>query len=240
MPPCEEPKQEGSAISARSRGPRKALVLLLALSALVLTPFYLRSFAGVVLRTSFADPAQLVFWPVFLTSTLFFLVALRKRSFFAVFEHELTHVLWCLLCLGHPRRLVVGEGVGRVVCSRRNMFITLAPYFCPTLNFLVMPFYYLLNHQFDVFYFGVFAALLGYHTSSTIKGLHLGQSDLKKHGLLLSSIVILFANILAYGTVIAFAIGRGQLLAAYLASGVLNMMDWLRMSLVLICSPRSL
>ena len=48
-----------------------------------------------------------------------------------VFGHELTHALWTWLFLGSVKKFKASAKGGKVVITRENFLITLAPYFFP-------------------------------------------------------------------------------------------------------------
>lgn len=211
--------------SAKGRGHRLASILA-GTALFILLPFYMLSLFTLTRYASMSSPDQLAFWWAFAAGTVLFAVILRPSSFVIIFEHEFTHMLWCLIFFKRPKVFEVKDRKeGHVSASGSNILILLAPYFCPTLNLLLLGLYYVIDHRFDTFYFAVFGLVLGYHTSSTLKEFHHGQPDMKKFGAFLSGLVIVFGNILSYGVVLAFVFGRGRLALNYAVSGCVHLLS---------------
>tara|TARA_R110002072_G_scaffold238769_3_gene396465 strand:+ start:105107 stop:105790 length:684 start_codon:yes stop_codon:yes gene_type:complete len=125
----------------------------------------------------------------------------------STFEHEFTHALFAILTLhrvtdfkatwkngGHIR--IIGQG---------NWLITVAPYFFPTVCFVLIPVFQLLtfipSNVADAF---VGAAFI-YHITSTMRETHSGQTDLKLVGYLFSTMFLPTAVLISHGAVLAFA-----------------------------------
>ena len=151
-------------------------------------------------------------------------VYLKRDNFFAVFEHELTHLLWGLLFFKKPENITIYRSIGGWVefGSETNFVILLAPYFSLTINFILIGLYYFIRHEFNTIFFIIYGASLGYHTSSTLKEFSLDQPDIESVGKEFSVIFLIFANILSYGITIAFVVGRGKLILEFLQSGLIN------------------
>lgn len=120
-----------------------------------------------------------------------------------VFGHELTHFLIAKLFSRRTGRFRIGSSGGSVAIERPNIWITLAPYFIPIYALIWTGIYGLCQ-----FFIGslpawtttAFPIGLGvtysHHIILTLRALRTEQSDLRRHGRLLSLSVILFCNIL--------------------------------------------
>jgi hypothetical protein len=100
---------------------------------------------------------------------------------------------------------------GVVEIYKGNFLIVLAPYFFQTINFLLLPLYFLIKESYTLIFFIIFRIALGYHTSSTIKEFSLNQPDVKVVGVLFSIAFLIFANIITYGFLFSFVIGGWDL-----------------------------
>ena len=124
------------------------------------------------------------------------------------FEHELTHLLVALLFLNIPRELVVSSNGGHAVYSgRSNFLITLAPYFLPTVSYLLIPIFWFLPEKHNLICLGLLGASVSFHFFSTRGEIHLGQTDLHEAGLLFSFIFLPAACLVFYGGILALVLG---------------------------------
>ena len=155
---------------------------------------------GAVLFTSAYKPASPYY---FITGILFYLVVhvlFRKPIFSYVLAHELTHALFAVLSGGSIKSLQASIRGGRVVVSKSNFLITLAPYFFPFYACIVL----LLYGAAVAAHAGVVAAhaltiLSGaaytFHLALTLIFLHEDQSDIREHGVFFSYPLIYLFNI---------------------------------------------
>ncbi len=186
--------------------------------------FYGYTFYELILGISFKDPNQLYFWISLGGSTVLSYFLIASMAFFPIFEHELTHNIIALLTFNKPVgfHVQVNQGGMAQYRGRGNFLITLSPYFVQTFTFLVLPLYLILRPDIYLYFFVAWGVITGYHTSSTIKETHLNQSDLRKNGLLFSFITIILGNIITYGLIIAFTIGRWKAMGQFMKDGALN------------------
>lgn len=168
--------------------------------------------------------AHKIFITSFLVSSVAFFILLKPGDFLITFEHEFTHMVWGLLFLRKPKIFAVTDREGGIVgyYGSSNFLIALAPYFSLTLNFILIGIYYLLKPDLHRIFFAVFGVALGYHLSSFFKEFSLKQPDIVHSGVVFSIIFLVFVNILAYGIVIAFVIGRGDLTLSFIKLGALD------------------
>lgn len=118
-----------------------------------------------------------------------------------VFGHELTHAIWAFMFGGSVSSMKVSSTGGRVVVSKSNFLINLAPYFFPIYTFLILLFYWLLSFIFYVEqYFGIFLFLIGFtlafHIALNFFALRQQQSDVHEVGYVFSLSFIYVVNIL--------------------------------------------
>ena len=142
-----------------------------------------------------------VVWWAFLRRT--------RYTFFLTLEHELTHAIFAWLTFHRvvDLRVTLTQGGQISYVGRGNWLISLAPYFWPTISLLLMLIVWLLPAATH----GVGEALIGmsfaWHVTSTIRETHPGQTDISKSGKLFSLMFLPAANMLAIGSLLAFAHG---------------------------------
>ncbi len=142
-----------------------------------------------------------VFVPVWFVGSRF---APRVVSYLTTLEHELTHILVGLLFLIRPVSIrVTATKGGEVVLTGSNICITLAPYFLPTLSFLLLPFAWLASNKAERILLAVLGASVVYHLLSTWSEVGIVQSDFRKAGMLQSLWLIPVANLICYGIILA-------------------------------------
>lgn len=132
-------------------------------------------------------------------------------SAFAVFEHELTHMIFALLTFHRPESISVSRRRGGMFTyhGHGNWLIALAPYFFPTLPFLVMAgsvMYQITGEYIPLFIFVILGVLTGYHLCTTFMEVHAKQSDFKQAGRVFSFLFLPTANVFAYGCVLAYVL----------------------------------
>jgi hypothetical protein len=131
----------------------------------------------------------------------------RRLGFFMTFEHEVTHLIVGLLFFKGPEsfRASGGEG-GEVRLYGNNFVIKLAPYFLPTLAlpFLLIP--AILLPAYEPISFGLLGFVVAYHIFSTIHETSPRQPDIKESGYVFSALFLPVANVICYGTILAFAL----------------------------------
>lgn len=146
---------------------------------------------------------------VFFWGTIF-LSGYTTRNAMQVISHELTHTFFAYITLHNAGRIRLnpdGSGGSMQLNGHGNWLISLAPYFFPLFAFfymLIMP--YLLrvsdNHWLVYAILGYF---LAYHWLVVLTQVHPQQTDLSSVGFVFSGIVIVGANLLSNGIVLAFA-----------------------------------
>lgn len=197
------------------------------ITSLVILPLiyiYGIPFIDIIKGISLSDPYQSVFIYALAGSTIFFLIFMKSGSYFAIFEHELTHNLFALLTFQKPTGFHVEKGTGGYFQyeGRGNVLMILAPYFFLTISFIALLFYNLLKAEYYNYFFIALGIFTGYHTSSTFKETRISQPDIQKYGPLFSFIVIIFGNILFYGLILVFTLEQWPGFMSFLKSGAVD------------------
>jgi|ERR1035437_1612755 hypothetical protein len=144
----------------------------------------------------------------FIVFAIIWRVFRRHLDLICTFEHEITHVLFGLLFLKVPRSFKVTrhEG-GQVTMLGGNFVITLAPYFFPTVSYLLLPLSFLFSPRFFPLFLAILGASVAFHIASTWAELHWQQTDLHKAGILFSLLFLPAANLIFYGALITLIFG---------------------------------
>jgi hypothetical protein len=157
---------------------------------------------------------------------LFWYIIFYKVNFFHTFEHEITHILAGLLFLKKPAEFWVRENVGGAVQLYGNNFvIQLAPYFLPTLSFLLLPLSLLIQPQYLPYYFLILGFFTSYHIISTLHEFSYNQPDIQHAGKIFSTVFLMLMNVICYGVLLAFVLGSFEGSVNYLESGLLFAID---------------
>lgn len=149
------------------------------------------------------------------------IIFFRRPNFFTTFEHEFCHLVVGLAFLKKPRLFMASEKRGGVVqLYGDNFLISLAPYFLPIFSYLILPFYFLIESRFKVYFLMVLGITAIYHLLSNIfNQFSYTQSDIKASGRVFSTIFLLFANLITYGVLLYFVRYGGAGILDYLRSG---------------------
>lgn len=149
------------------------------------------------------------FLPFAATAVFFLIMPSLSGSFFAIAEHELTHMLFAVLTFHKPKGLDINQDKGGSFSfeGKGNWLIALAPYFFPTFTFVLMvglSIYHSLygkNLSYELILYGVF---IGYHFIVTFFEIHPKQTDFVVAGPIFSICFIPGANLLIYGMLFAY------------------------------------
>lgn len=183
--------------------------------ALLMLALFIPSFLCVAFMMTqlVQSPALMLFALPVIAVCLFWALFLRASgtSAFAIFEHEITHMLFALLTFHKPVSLEVHRNKGGSFGyqGEGNWLISLAPYFFPVFPFLIMLaslLYIYMGQTIPNFLFVLFGLMTGYHICTTIVSIHPQQTDFKQAGFLFSILFLPTANLICYGFLIAFAI----------------------------------
>jgi hypothetical protein len=120
-----------------------------------------------------------------------------------VFGHELSHAIAGILSGAKIKKFNVGRESGRIVLTKDNIWITLAPYFFPIYTFAIIIIYIFLGWFIDIKqFYGYFLFLTGFsiafHAALTIYIISVEQSDLKIYGIFFSYVIIFIVNIAVF------------------------------------------
>lgn len=171
-------------------------------------------------------------WQMFLLgAVLFFPVRWLGRKltprlwhYLATLEHEWTHLLVGLLFGKRPVsfRASAYEGGEVVLRGGSNMWISLAPYFLPTLTFIAL----LAGRIFSLGSVSAFLITLGFtvsfHIISTWEETSFRQTDLRKVGLIRCCVFLPVANAIVYGSILGFIQGGYAGFANFWKAGLYN------------------
>ena len=153
---------------------------------------------------------------------------MKDKHFYSTFEHELTHLLVGLLFLKNPAHFTVtSHSGGETGLYGGNFVITLAPYFLPTLAFIMLPFYLIISAEFQLHFLAVFGFVVSYHVFSTIQEFSYSQPDIASSGKLFSTLFLIFANILVYGYILMFIAKGFETGSKFLVNGMAESIGWL-------------
>ena len=189
---------------------------------LVAVPFLFYGFGREALelipQISLANPR----WFAFLVGAFVFIPSLfvAKRlfpatwSYLETLEHELTHLLVGLLFLKIPVRLRVSAHEGGEVRqiglgTTGQTWVTLAPYFFPTVSLAVLIFAYFANLNSRLL-LGILGWTTVFHLVTNWSETSFRQPDLQKAGLLKTLLILPVMNLICYGSVLAFVAGGGK------------------------------
>ena len=140
--------------------------------------------------------------------TALWLLVGKRLEFFQTFEHELTHLLVGLCFFKRPHSFAATEDQGGYVkMYGDNFFITLAPYFVPTLSLFALILYPVIQPQYRLWFFGCLGLLSGYHLATTFQEFGFDQTDVQRCGKVFSVLFCLLGNLLFYGLIIGFVAG---------------------------------
>jgi hypothetical protein len=130
-----------------------------------------------------------------------------------ILGHELTHAAWSLLFGGRVKSLKVAGQHGRVVVTKTNALVTLAPYFFPLYAVIVLAVFQAADRLWDwrgvaVYFHLLLGAAYGFHLTFTVAALRSKQPDVASQGWLFSLAVIWLGNGLVLLLGLAVLTGR--------------------------------
>ncbi|MFN0124970.1 MAG: M50 family metallopeptidase [Blastocatellia bacterium] len=115
----------------------------------------------------------------------------QRLRFFHTLEHELTHTVAGLICFKAPSSLSVNvDGSGVVTLSGGNVFISLAPYFFPTVPYAALALALIASSTHQLWITGTLGASVAWHIVSTLREFHLKQPDIQQSGVGFSPIPV--------------------------------------------------
>jgi len=132
---------------------------------------------------------------MFVLGFVFYLAAhflFYKPIFIHVMTHELTHLLWAYLFGGRAKKLEVSHNGGKVLISKSNFLISLAPYFFPLYTFFFIIIYLIARVEFLPYIAFFIGASLSFHIALTLYSLKTNQSDFTEDSNIFFSISFIF------------------------------------------------
>lgn len=183
---------------------------------LIATPFLYYGFGKTVIlllaKSSLSSSRWLAF---FAGAAIFFpCLFLAKKAFYSAWcyletlEHELTHLLIGLLFLKMPTGIRVSAHEGGEVRqigfgSTGQIWITLAPYFFPTVSIAILIFAYFAKLN-TLPMLAILGWTTAFHLISNWGETSFRQPDLQNAGILKSIIILPIMNLISYGSILAF------------------------------------
>jgi len=183
---------------------------------LAVTPFLFYGFGAAILqiisKTSFGNPRWL--WFLAGVAVFFPCLFLAKRLFHSgwcylqTLEHELTHLLIGLLFLKIPTGIRVSSHEGGEVRqigfgTTGQVWVTLAPYFFPTISIAVLILAYIAELN-KLLLLGILGWTTAFHLITNWSETSFRQPDLQKAGILKTILILPVMNLICYGAVLAF------------------------------------
>lgn len=195
-------------------------------------PFLFYGFGSETLRVVSQVSIRDSRWLAFFAGAIIFLPCLfiGKRIFPSLWnyletlEHELTHLLIGLLFLKIPVGIRVSAHEGGEVRqiglgTTGQTWVSLAPYFFPTVSLavLIVAYFFSLNALYLL-------ALLGwttaFHLVSNWGETSFRQPDLQKVGILKSILILPVMNLICYGSILAFVANGGKGFSSFWYEGL--------------------
>lgn len=161
------------------------------------------------------------FLPFGATAILFLFMPALAGSFFAIMEHELTHMFFAVLTFHKPKGLDVNQDVGGSFSfeGKGNWLVALAPYFFPLFWFfliLLTPIYTSFTGKLPEFYLPMLGVFAGYNFIVSCLSIHPKQTDFKVAGYFFTICFLPGVLFLKYGMIFCYSIKGMPGLEAYI------------------------
>ncbi|HLM03036.1 MAG TPA: hypothetical protein VK400_18440 [Pyrinomonadaceae bacterium] len=198
---------------------------------LVAVPFLFYGFGREMLRVIPQISLGNARWLAFIAGAVVFVPSLfiAKRlfpatwSYLQTLEHELTHLLVGLVFLKIPVGIRVSAHEGGEVRqiglgTTGHTWVTLAPYFLPTVSLAVLIFAYFagLNSRLVL---GILGWTTAFHLVTNWSETSFRQPDLQKAGLLKTLLILPVMNLICYGSVLAYVGGGAKGFGGFWSEG---------------------
>jgi len=194
----------------------KIITKILMILFLIAGPFLLYGFGGETMRVVAGISLKDSRWLAFLVGLIIFFPCLfiAKRLFFSAWsyletlEHEVTHLLIGLLFLKIPVGIRVSAHEGGEVRqiglgTTGQTWVTLAPYFFPTISLFVLVLAYFIDLTPKVF-LAVLGWTTAFHLVTNWSETSFRQPDLQKAGILKTLLILPVMNLISYGSILSF------------------------------------
>lgn len=204
---------------------------------LIAAPFLFIGFGEETLQIAAEISLNKARWAAFLFGAAIFFpcLFLGKRLFPFVWnyletlEHELTHLLIGLLFLKIPVGIRVSAHEGGEVRqiglgTTGQTWVTLAPYFFPTVSVAVLILAYFADLNAPLM-LGLLGWTTAFHLVSNWGETSFRQPDLQKAGVLKTILILPVMNLICYGAVLAFVAGGRKGFGSFWIEGFKNAFD---------------
>lgn len=205
---------------------------------LVASPFLLYGFGKEVLQlfakfsvrspqTLYFGIGLILFFPVHFVAKHFFLTI---WNYLTTLEHECTHAIVGLLFGKIPVSMRVSAWEGGEVKLRggTNLWISLAPYFLPTLSFLVLLIAWSAGLTDSIYFYAILGWTIAFHIVTNWQETSFRQTDLQQAGYLTSVLVLPIANLLTYGSILSLVFGGIKAFSEFWLNGGKNALTLVR------------
>ncbi len=150
----------------------------------------------------------------------------RRPILTYVFGHELTHALFAMLFGGSVKSFHASERGGRVVITKSNFVITLAPYFFPIYTFIALALYAAAKtaevKDADGWLTAISGSTYAFHVILTFSFLRADQDDIKELGAVFSYPLIYLFNVLFFGLIMSILLARNMSFLLFLRDGIMD------------------
>lgn len=183
---------------------------------LLAVPFLFYGFGGELLKTLAKISLKDSRWLAFAAGLIVFVPCLfvarhlfsSAWSYLETLEHEVTHLLIGLFFLKIPVGFRVSAHEGGEVRqigfgSTGQTWVTLAPYFFPTISLLVLVIAYIIDLSPKTF-LAVLGWTTAFHLVTNWSETSFRQPDLQKAGILKTLLILPVMNLISYGSILAF------------------------------------
>lgn len=158
------------------------------------------------------------------TLTMAWIIMKKRLRFLLTDLHEHLHLLFLYLSGYSPRELYVSEKGGHVQGTGSNLPVMLAPYFFPLLVFVWVLLFPFVRFSYNYLFFFILGLLTSFHFLAALDDyfsqIKIKNSDINRLGILSASCFIIFADLLIYGSVLAFVIGGFHGIKTFLLEGI--------------------
>lgn len=130
-------------------------------------------------------------------------IIFRRFIIIHIFGHELTHAIWAALFGGKVQEIYASQSNGGfTVYTKENFLVLLAPYFFPLYALVFLFLFHVSKSPYDNFFLMFTGVSISFHIVLTLWSIRLGQSDIKRVGVIFSLCFILMMNVLIIGMII--------------------------------------
>lgn len=136
------------------------------------------------------------------------------KSFFLllyVLGHELTHVVFVVLCRGRVTDFHVSTEGGYITTNKTNLLIALSPYFVPWWSvitvcvFILVRFIFKTPETWNLAFYGLMGLTWTFHFVWTVWMIPRDQPDLRENGTFLSLVIIFLGNLVVLVALLCLA-----------------------------------